>query len=184
MGSGVTQYGKIKLGVKSLDDATLNLGALNKGDKNLSNKALIMKALAEQDLPTLRAVSNYFYRTSGIYQRVCNYFASMYRYDWYIVPEVYDESVKEDKIVKEFQKILNYLDILILRNSVMILLLELLRMALITAILCLVLLDWFYKNCRLLIAVLTIMLVICQQQNLICVFLMNNSRMLITVCEF
>ena len=110
MGSGVTQYGKIKLGVKSLDDATLNLGALNKGDKNLSNKALIMKALAEQDLPTLRAVSNYFYRTSGIYQRVCNYFASMYRYDWYIVPEVYDESVKEDKIVKEFQKILNYLD--------------------------------------------------------------------------
>ena len=110
MGNGVTQYGKIKLGVKSLDDATLNLGALNKGDKNLSNKALIMKALAEQDLPTLRAVSNYFYRTSGIYQRVCNYFASMYRYDWYIVPEVYDEGVKEDKIVKEFQKILNYLD--------------------------------------------------------------------------
>ena len=106
----VNQYGKMKVGVKSLEDATLNLGALTKGNKNLSNKPLIMKALAEQDLPTLRAVSNYFYRTSGIYQRICNYFAAMYRYDWYIVPEVYDETIKEDKIIKEFQKILNYLD--------------------------------------------------------------------------
>ncbi len=106
----ISTYGKMKVGVKSLEDATLNLGALKNGNKNLANKALIMKALAEQDLPTLRAISNYFYRTSGIYQRVCNYFASMYRYDWYIVPEVYDDSIKEDKIVKEFQKILNYLD--------------------------------------------------------------------------
>jgi hypothetical protein len=72
----VNQYGKMKVGVKSLEDATLNLGALTKGNKNLSNKPLIMKALAEQDLPTLRAVSNYFYRTSGIYQRICNYFAA------------------------------------------------------------------------------------------------------------
>ena len=97
----ISTYGKMKVGVKSLEDATLNLGALKNGNKNLANKALIMKALAEQDLPTLRAISNYFYRTSGIYQRVCNYFASMYRYDWYIVPEVYDDSIKEDKIVKE-----------------------------------------------------------------------------------
>lgn len=106
----VNQYGKMKVGVKSLEDATLNLGALKQGNKNLANKPLIMKALSEQDLPTLRAVSNYFYRTSGIYQRVCNYFAAMYRYDWYIVPEVYDETIKEDKIIKEFHRILNYLD--------------------------------------------------------------------------
>ena len=106
----VNQYGKIKVGVKSLEDATLNLGALKQGNKNLANKPLIMKALAEQDLPTLRAISNYFYRTSGIYQRVCNYFAAMYRYDWYIVPEIYDDSMKEDKIIKEFNQILNYLD--------------------------------------------------------------------------
>lgn len=58
----------------------------------------------------LRQISNYFYKTSGIYQRVCNYFATMYRYDWYVVTEVYDKSVKEDKIVGEFHKILNYLD--------------------------------------------------------------------------
>ena len=107
---GPTEYGKIKVGVKSLDDATINLGSLAMANKNLANKGLILKALSEQDIPLLREISNYFYRTSGIYQRVCNYFATLYRYDWYIVPEVYDESVSEDKIVGDFARILNYLD--------------------------------------------------------------------------
>jgi hypothetical protein len=43
----VNQYGKMKIGVKSLEDATLNLGALKQGNKNLANKPLVMKALAE-----------------------------------------------------------------------------------------------------------------------------------------
>ena len=34
----------------------------------------------------------------------------MYRYDWYIVPEIYKDSVKEEEVVKEFTRILNYLD--------------------------------------------------------------------------
>ena len=34
----------------------------------------------------------------------------MYRYDWYIVPEIYKDSVKEEEIVKDFARILNYLD--------------------------------------------------------------------------
>jgi hypothetical protein len=34
----------------------------------------------------------------------------MYRYDWYIVPSVLDDTVKEDKILQDFAKILNYLD--------------------------------------------------------------------------
>lgn len=34
----------------------------------------------------------------------------MYRYDWYIVPEVFDDTVKEEKILKDFSKTLNYLD--------------------------------------------------------------------------
>ena len=79
-------------------------------NRNLGSKNTILKALADQDVATLREISNYFYRTSGIYQRACNYFATMYRYDWYIVPEVYDEKLKEDKIVAEFSRVLNYLD--------------------------------------------------------------------------
>ena len=105
-----TSYGRMKLGVKTLEDATLNLSAFKAVNKNLANKNYILKALAEQDVTALRNISDYFYRTSGIYQRVCNYFANMYRYDWYVVPEVYDESVKSEKIVKDFVRILNYLD--------------------------------------------------------------------------
>ena len=34
----------------------------------------------------------------------------MYRYDWYVVPEIFDDKVKEDKILTDFNKILSYLD--------------------------------------------------------------------------
>ena len=108
--TSVNTYGKIKVGVKTLGNATLNLGSLQDGNRNLANKPYIMKALAENNVSVLREISNYFYKTSGVYQRACNYFATMYRYDWYIVPEVYDKSVGEEKIIKDFARILNYLD--------------------------------------------------------------------------
>ncbi len=110
MSEGSTEYGKIKVGLHTLDDAVLNLGSIQKEGKGWISKSIIYKALLDNDVAKLREISNYFYKTSGIYQKVCNYFASMYRYDWYIVPEVYDEGIKEDKIMKEFSKILNYLD--------------------------------------------------------------------------
>ena len=90
----VASYGKIKVGMKSLGDATLQLGSLAEADRNYGDKATILRALANQDVLTLRKISNYFYRTSGIYQRACNYFATMYRYDWYIVPDVYTDKEK------------------------------------------------------------------------------------------
>ena len=108
----VTSYGKIKVGVKTLADATLTLGNLKEANRNYGNKDVILKALAENDAQTLRKISNYFYKTSGIYQRACNYFATMYRYDWYIVPEVYTdkEKTKVENILKDFTRILGYLD--------------------------------------------------------------------------
>ena len=107
---GSLEYGKMKVGKKSFSDAVLDLNTLNKNYKNYNNKANIIKALSNRDAVNLREISNYFYRTSGIYFRICNYFAQMYRYDWYIVPEVYDKSAKEEKIVGEFNKALNFLD--------------------------------------------------------------------------
>ena len=109
-GYSPTSYGKIKVGIKSLNNATIALGSLAEANKNYGDKRIILKALAEQDVNTLRNISNYFYRTSGIYQRACNYFATMYRYDWYIVPEVYETEPKEEKVITEFSRILTYLD--------------------------------------------------------------------------
>ena len=108
---GIVNYNKIKVGVKTLEDAVYNLGDLVKnGNRNLANKGIIMKALADNDLEVLRQVSNYFYKSNGIYQKVCNYFAFLYRYDWYVVPEILEDAPKSDKILKEFNKLLNYLD--------------------------------------------------------------------------
>lgn len=107
----IIDYNKIKVGVKTLQDAVFNLGDLVKnGNRNLANKALIMKALADNDLETLRAVSNYFYKTNGLYQKVCNYYAFLYRYDWYVVPEILNNNSKEEQVLKDFNKLLNYLD--------------------------------------------------------------------------
>jgi len=63
-----------------------------------------------KDYPMLRRISNYFFEVSGIYERLCRYFASLYRYDWYITPYVIDNTVKDEKVLAEFTKALDYLD--------------------------------------------------------------------------
>ena len=101
-------YGSIKVNnTKILDDAVLNLGSIPKVHKQYGNKHFILKAIGERNLPLMREISNYFYNTNGIYSRVCDYFAYLYRYDWYIVPEVYDESEKViEKALTDFDKIM------------------------------------------------------------------------------
>ena len=69
-----------------------------------------MRAIMDNNVEELRNISNFYYNISGIYERVCNYFAYLYRFDWYVVPEIMDENLKEEKILKDFSKVLNYLD--------------------------------------------------------------------------
>lgn len=105
-------FNKIKVGIKNLDDAVLDLGSIKKAFPRLpyGKKHLIYKAIAENDVELLRIISNFFYKTSGIYARTCNYFAFLYRYDWYITTEISDETAKDDKILKDFYKLLTYFD--------------------------------------------------------------------------
>ena len=105
-----TEYGHIKSGTKQLADAVINLGAIEKSTKGYISKGVVLKALFDNDVPKLREISNYFYKTNGIYQRLCNYVATMYRYDWYVVPEVYKEGTKGEEIVKDLHKVLNFMD--------------------------------------------------------------------------
>ena len=69
-----------------------------------------MQAIVERDYRKLRQISEFFYAASGIYQTVCNYFAFLYRYDWYIYPENVKESAKPEKVIEEYTKVLSYLD--------------------------------------------------------------------------
>lgn len=105
---------KIKVGTKTLDDAILKLGDYSKirypGQTRIITKPDVLRALAERDLNALRYISNFYYDISGVYQRVCNYVAFLYRYDWYIAAETYDDNVKEEKVLKDFYRMLNYFD--------------------------------------------------------------------------
>ena len=77
------------------------------------NKGVVLKALADNDLAELRRISNFYYKVSGLYERVCNYFAYLYRDDWYVAAEIMDDGktkVKEEKVLQDFAKVLNYLD--------------------------------------------------------------------------
>ena len=45
-----------------------------------------------------------------MYERLCKYFAGLYRYDWYVTPYVIDDSAKDEKVLADFSKALDYLD--------------------------------------------------------------------------
>ena len=107
-------YKKIKVGLKNLEDAVLELGSFSSFAKrqgmNFGDKGGLFRAILNNDFKTIRAWSRFFYKSNGIYQRLCQYVAFMYRYDWYIVPTVLDKTVSEEKVLTDFAKILNVLD--------------------------------------------------------------------------
>ena len=106
----ISEYGKIKVGVKTLEDALLDLGTLKETKLPFCNKKEIYAAIIKKDYKKMKIISDFFYNASGIYQTVCNYFAFLYRYDWYIYPENVKENAKSDKVLEEYVKILSYLD--------------------------------------------------------------------------
>lgn len=104
-------FSRIRIGVKTLDDAILNLGTYKKINSRLADKTYVTRALAENNTSSLRDISNFFFETSGIYNRLCKYLAFLYRYDWYVTPTVSsDDSANKKKITDDFYKILDYLD--------------------------------------------------------------------------
>lgn len=104
-------FSKIKVGAKTLDDAILTLGDLRRVDRRLSDKECVMKAIHECNYEQMREISNFFYKTSGIYSRLCRYMAYLYRYDWMVTPYINDENAKtEDKVLEKFYEVLTYLD--------------------------------------------------------------------------
>ncbi|MEG0775825.1 hypothetical protein, partial [Clostridium sp.] len=104
------EFSKLRVGSKTLDDAILDLGSLKKVNRNLADKQRILDAIDKGDLPHLREVSEFFYSANGIYGRLVRYLAYLYRYDWLAVPYVNSDNMKEEKVLSEFSKALNYLD--------------------------------------------------------------------------
>ena len=107
---GYSDFAKIRVGGKTLDDAVINVGSLKKANNKLADKDTILRALNNNDYAFMREVSNFFYETSGIYSRLCRYLANLYRYDWLVTPYVNSDSIKKEKLLTEFHKVLTYVD--------------------------------------------------------------------------
>ena len=76
-------YNKIKIG-----RTTLSNDVFYDVDYKMSKHRLrpfrrkdVERALAEQDVKTLRAISQRYFAMNGIYMRLCRYIAYLYRYD-------------------------------------------------------------------------------------------------------
>ena len=106
-------FSKIKVGTKTLEDAILNLGNYRRADTRFVDRDLIYRALLNRDYEEMRAISNFFFDSSGIYARLCRYMAKMYRYDWMITPYINEDVATEkdeNTILMDFYKILLYFD--------------------------------------------------------------------------
>ena len=110
IGPPTIDFSKIKVGAKILDDAILKLGDYKNINPRLSDKVTILRAIHTYDLKTMREVSDFFYKISGIYSRILRYMAFMYRYDWMVTPYVNDEKVKKEKLLDGFHQSLRTLD--------------------------------------------------------------------------
>lgn len=103
------EYGKLKAGIKLIEDAIIDLGTLRKVNRNYGDKTYILNAIARHDYNTMREISSEFYEISGLYQRFCRYMATLYRYDWYVT--VYQEKGSNtNKMLNDYSKMLQYFD--------------------------------------------------------------------------
>ena len=105
-----TDFAKMRVGVKLLDDATIQLGDFRKVNAQLGDKKYIQDAINKCDLVKMRQISQFYARISGIYARLIKHLANFYRYDWLLTPYVPGAKISSVKVVEEFNKSLTYLD--------------------------------------------------------------------------
>lgn len=103
-------FSKIKIGIKTVQDAILDTSSLKKANGRLANKDFILQVTQNNDYNSMQEISNFFYKTSGIYNRLCRYMAYMYRYDWLITPQIISNKDNTTKVLNTFYKALNYLE--------------------------------------------------------------------------
>ena len=63
----MVDFSKIRVGAKSLENAILELNNYKKLNPKLGDKTEVLRAIMNSDYETMRDISNFFYKTSGIY---------------------------------------------------------------------------------------------------------------------
>lgn len=94
-------YSKILVGSKKLQNAIVISGKKKSGAQLLGDKEYVLNAMHNEDLSTMRQISDFFFRTSGIYSRLCRYLAYLYRYDWTVTPFIALSEREKEKTTKK-----------------------------------------------------------------------------------
>jgi hypothetical protein len=98
-----TDFSKIKVGAKALEDAVINLGSYKKLNPRMT-KDNIQQAISRGDIDFMREASDFYFNISGIYSRLCKHLSNFYRYDWFITPYSTGDKVTPEKIIEGFNK--------------------------------------------------------------------------------
>jgi hypothetical protein len=117
-------FSKVKVGIKTLTDAVIDVNPYKRINESMGDKEQVLNAIYRGDASKMRQISDFFYKTSGIYSRLCRYMAYLYRYDWVVTPYIaggggYDGDLsitseindkKRDKAVATYFNALKYID--------------------------------------------------------------------------
>ena len=109
-GNTIPEVDFVKVGIKHLDDAVINLGSYKKINPNMT-KENIQRAIARGDVEFMREASDFYFKISGIYSRLCKHLANFYRYDWLITPFMKNNkaSKNSEQVIGAFDTTLEYL---------------------------------------------------------------------------
>ena len=108
-------FNKIKVGKTTLsNDVALDLDRVISRSYTTSRKRYkredVIRAIERNNIKELRAISEFFYRYSGIYSRLCRYMAYLFRYDLFITPMRFDTKVKDEKVIEGWYKSSRFLE--------------------------------------------------------------------------
>ena len=108
--SSPLDFSKIKVGKNILNGEITTLIDYRKSKSRKYDKEKVENAINRYDIKEMRRISEYFFETSGIYSRLCRYMAYLYRYDWLVTPQRYDNKIKDDKVIEGWIKASLYLE--------------------------------------------------------------------------
>ena len=107
-----SNFNKIKIGSELAQHVAYYLETTDfkKGNARYGDRDYVVQCISKNDIKTLREISDYYYRMSGIYNRLIKYFAFTYNYDWTLTPIMGEGKVNDEKILSDYNKCLFILD--------------------------------------------------------------------------
>jgi len=96
---------------EKLSDGVYALNFKDQGSKMKYTKEQILSYLEGNNEEKLREASNYFFRVSGQYRRLVQYYSNILTFDFLVVPKMRDNSnYKSSKFENDYHSVMNYSD--------------------------------------------------------------------------